>query len=135
MSGAIVEQLVVLQNNFLKYSRFNAEVGCQRHESFEVEQLKYVCILKDVSLGLWLAPYNITRKHDTRFDSEWKVRCSQLIAKYLFPSLVVVAYYDGLLNKVSGMFGQIHCAAPIFRAGHASESNAFLIAYALMSAS
>eukprot|EP00045_Choanoeca_perplexa_P005595 m.47182 g.47182 ORF g.47182 m.47182 type:complete len:309 (-) comp13207_c0_seq2:501-1427(-) len=32
---------------------------------------------EDVSVGLWLAPFNITRKHDVRFDTEWKSRgCS-----------------------------------------------------------
>ncbi len=28
---------------------------------------------EDVSVGAWLAPLNITRVHDTRFDTEWKV--------------------------------------------------------------
>lgn len=36
---------------------------------------------EDVSLGVWLAPLNITRKHDTRFDTEYLSRgCSN---KYL----------------------------------------------------
>lgn len=39
--------------NRYAFSRFNAE---------------------DASLGLWLAPLNITRKHDTRFDTEWTSR-------------------------------------------------------------
>jgi hypothetical protein len=28
---------------------------------------------QDVSVGLWLAPLNLTRWHDVRFDTEWKV--------------------------------------------------------------
>lgn len=36
---------------------------------------------EDVSLGVWLSPLNITRKHDTRFDTEYLSRgCSN---KYL----------------------------------------------------
>ncbi len=31
-------------------------------------------LLQDVSVGTWLAPLNITRQHDIRFDTEWKVR-------------------------------------------------------------
>ncbi|EDQ91024.1 uncharacterized protein MONBRDRAFT_23896 [Monosiga brevicollis MX1] len=29
---------------------------------------------EDVSVGLWLSPLNITRRHDQRFDTEWKSR-------------------------------------------------------------
>lgn len=29
---------------------------------------------EDVSVGAWLAPLNVTRRHDVRFDTEWKVR-------------------------------------------------------------
>lgn len=28
---------------------------------------------QDTSIGLWLTSLNITRKHDIRFDTEWKV--------------------------------------------------------------
>jgi len=29
---------------------------------------------EDVSVGAWLSPLNITRKHDRRFDTEWVSR-------------------------------------------------------------
>lgn len=29
---------------------------------------------EDISVGTWLAPLNITRKHDRRFDTEWRSR-------------------------------------------------------------
>ena len=32
---------------------------------------------EDVSMGTWLAPLNITRRHDVRFDTEWKSRGCQ----------------------------------------------------------
>lgn len=31
-------------------------------------------INEDVSVGVWLAPLNITRKHDRRFDTEFRSR-------------------------------------------------------------
>lgn len=31
-------------------------------------------ISEDVSVGVWLAPLNITRKHDRRFDTEFRSR-------------------------------------------------------------
>eukprot|EP00040_Diaphanoeca_grandis_P003839 m.26075 g.26075 ORF g.26075 m.26075 type:complete len:427 (-) comp15268_c2_seq1:53-1333(-) len=56
VSGAIVDLIVQDKTKMSLYSRFNAE---------------------DVSMGLWTAPLNITRRHDTRFDTEWKSRgCS-----------------------------------------------------------
>jgi len=50
--GYLVSRPLVqyVASNRFSFSRFNAE---------------------DASLGLWLAPLNITRKHDTRFDTEW----------------------------------------------------------------
>jgi len=32
---------------------------------------------EDVSVGAWLSPLNITRKHDRRFDTEWYSRGCQ----------------------------------------------------------
>lgn len=31
-------------------------------------------VSEDVSVGMWLAPLNITRKHDRRFDTEYRSR-------------------------------------------------------------
>eukprot|EP00035_Acanthoeca_spectabilis_P000928 m.76335 g.76335 ORF g.76335 m.76335 type:complete len:422 (-) comp10518_c0_seq1:626-1891(-) len=50
VSRALAAYIAANQHSF---ARFNAE---------------------DASLGLWLAPLNITRKHDTRFDTEWRPR-------------------------------------------------------------
>ena len=30
--------------------------------------------VQDVSMGAWLAPLHLTRRHDVRFDTEWRVR-------------------------------------------------------------
>eukprot|EP00038_Savillea_parva_P012109 m.202299 g.202299 ORF g.202299 m.202299 type:complete len:428 (+) comp21721_c0_seq1:38-1321(+) len=50
VSRALAEYVAA---NRYSFARFNAE---------------------DASLGLWLAPLNITRKHDVRFDTEWRPR-------------------------------------------------------------
>ena len=48
---------------------------------------RYKC--EDVSLGAWLAPYNIERRHDTRFNTESKSRgCKSvfMVSHKVFPS-------------------------------------------------
>ena len=41
-------------------------------------------IIQDVSLGTWLAPLDVLRIHDTRFDTEWKVRQADSLANTFF---------------------------------------------------
>lgn len=54
----------VLSYNIIKFIANNADI-LKLHNS------------EDVSVGLWLAPLNIERKHDVRFDTEYKSRgCS-----------------------------------------------------------
>ena len=44
----------------------------------------YKC--EDVAVGAWLAPYNIERRHDTRFDTEGRTRGCKSCLLYTSPS-------------------------------------------------
>lgn len=41
---------------------------------------------QDVSVGVWLAPLKLNRKHDLRFDTEWKVQYGTRDDSALIPS-------------------------------------------------
>ena len=62
----------------------------------------YKC--EDVAVGAWLAPYNIERRHDTRFDTEGRTRgCKSvfLISHKVSPS-EMYTYYKSL--QVEGLY-------------------------------
>lgn len=46
-------------------------------ESFFFFKFFSIFISEDVSVGVWLAPLNISRKHDKRFDTEYHSRGCQ----------------------------------------------------------
>ena len=64
----------------------------------------YKC--EDVAVGAWLAPYNIERRHDTRFDTEGKSRgCkSVLLISHKVSPTEMYTYYKSL--QVEGL----HCS-------------------------
>jgi hypothetical protein len=61
---------------------------------------------EDVSVGAWLAPLNVTRVHDTRFDTEWKV-LNAVLRRWLLRLTPGFCVYI-----VAGMPGKICCVAP-----------------------
>jgi galactosylxylosylprotein 3-beta-galactosyltransferase len=69
----------ILSSDLVKYISDNSEL-LQRYNS------------EDVSLGTWLSPLNINRKHDTRFDTWYKSRgCSNsfLVTHKMTPGLMM----------------------------------------------
>ncbi|XP_065218483.1 beta-1,3-galactosyltransferase 6 [Planococcus citri] len=65
-----------LCDRYLPYALGGGYVLSQRLVQFIAHNSEYLNIYKteDVSVGSWLSPLNITRVHDSRFDTEYKSR-------------------------------------------------------------
>ncbi|VVC41849.1 Glycosyl transferase, family 31 [Cinara cedri] len=57
-------------------------------------------ISEDVSVGVWLAPLNITRKHDRRFDTEFRSRgcCNDYLVTHKRSPQVMKLYWSHIIE-------------------------------------
>eukprot|EP00049_Salpingoeca_infusionum_P008340 m.135795 g.135795 ORF g.135795 m.135795 type:complete len:161 (-) comp13984_c0_seq5:310-792(-) len=77
--GKWAETEYVLCDHYVPYAVGGGYVlsgGLVRYISTMKDQLS-MYNSEDVSMGSWLAPFNLTRVHDKRFDTEWRSRGCQ----------------------------------------------------------
>ena len=76
MSGKWKENGWFLCDRYLPYAQGGGYVLSSDLVELLALNAKYLTFYssEDVSVGVWLAPYNITRKHDVRFDTEFVSR-------------------------------------------------------------
>ena len=68
-----------LCDHYLPYARGGGYILSKQLVQFLAQNADLLTVYKneDVSVGAWLAPLNVTRVHDVRFDTEWSSRgCS-----------------------------------------------------------
>ena len=75
-SGKYMEKSYVLCDRYLPYALGGGYVISTDLVQFVAKNADYLKLYnnEDVSLGTWLAPLDIIRSHDTRFDTEYKSR-------------------------------------------------------------
>ncbi|XP_060851834.1 beta-1,3-galactosyltransferase 6-like [Rhopalosiphum padi] len=78
-SGKYKETGWIACNRYLPYALGGGYVLSKDLIIFIVKNRDYLSFFasEDVSVGAWLSPLNITRKHDRRFDTEWCTRGCQ----------------------------------------------------------
>lgn len=82
--GKWKEKEWILCDKYLPYALGGGYVLSQSlvHYIARNEKMLSLYNSEDVSLGVWLSPLNITRKHDTRFDTEFIKRVFKQIFNY-----------------------------------------------------
>ncbi|XP_050520863.1 beta-1,3-galactosyltransferase 6-like isoform X2 [Daktulosphaira vitifoliae] len=75
-SGKWKESEWILCDKYLPYALGGGYVISKDLVSYIIKNQNYLSLFisEDVTVGAWLAPLNITRKHDRRFDTEFKSR-------------------------------------------------------------